>query len=101
MRITLEELRALEHPRIDCLEILSLEGQFYMARLHMGDEMKVLSDGKGKTCLMKSAWQIQDTLGSFDVLRTEVVHASAYGEMVGLSSDAVESLRIQVQEAKQ
>lgn len=100
MRITLEELRALEHPRIDLLEILSLEGQFYMARLHMGEEMKVLSDDGGKTRLMKSAWQVQDILGSFDVLRTEVVHASAYGEMVGLSSDAVEPLRIQVQEAR-
>ncbi|WP_227545996.1 DUF6482 family protein [Marinobacter fonticola] len=98
--MTLEELRGLEHPRIDCLEILSLEGQFYMARLHMGEQLNVLSDEKGKTCLMKSAWQIQDALGSFDVLRTEVVHASAYGEMVGLSADAVEPLRIPVQEAR-
>lgn len=100
MRITLEELRLQEHPRIDLLEILSLEGQFYMARLHQKGDVRVLSDASGKTRLLKSAWQAQDLLASFDIQRTEIVHASAYGEMVGLQQDAVEPLRIQIQEAR-
>lgn len=101
MRITLEELRLQVHPRIDLLEILSLEGQFYMARLHQNGDVRVLSDTNGKTCLLKSAWQAQDILGSFDILRTEVVLASAYDEMVGLQQEAVEPLRIQIQEARE
>ncbi|WP_203141969.1 DUF6482 family protein [Marinobacter mangrovi] len=99
MRITLEELRQRGNPQIDLLELLSLEGQFYMARLHLEDGMQVLSDDQGKTRLLKSAWQAQDLLGSFDVKRTEVVHASAYDEMVGLNAPA-EPMRIRVQDRR-
>ena len=56
MRITLDELKNLEQPVIDLLEILSLEGQQYMARLHGPGGMKVLSDHKGQTRLFRSAW---------------------------------------------
>lgn len=42
MRITLSELRARESASIDLLEIMSLEGQRYMSRLHINDEMVVL-----------------------------------------------------------
>ncbi|WP_111497146.1 MULTISPECIES: DUF6482 family protein [Marinobacter] len=98
MRITLEELRQRDDLRIDLLELLSLEGQFYMARLHLADGLYVLSDDRGRSRLLKSAWQAQDLLGSFDVQRTEVVHASAYDEMIGLDDGKSEPLRIRVQE---
>src|SRR5690606_29213734 len=44
VRIPLDQLEQLEQPDIDLLEILSLEGQQYMARLHAWDGMKVLSE---------------------------------------------------------
>ncbi len=97
MRITLDELKQLEQPDIDLLEILSLEGQQYMARLHAWDGKKVLSDRHGKTRLFRSAWQLQDTLSCFSIRETQVVHASAYHEMVGMTPAPIEPLRIQVQ----
>ncbi|MGP4844498.1 DUF6482 family protein [Marinobacter sp. 1Y8] len=107
MRMTLEELQSLEHPRIALLELLSLEGQFYIARLHFdmspeGHEgtLRVLSDAKGKTVLFKSAWQAQNALEEIEVVRTDVVHASAYHEMVGLAEDQPEHMRIPVQGAR-
>ncbi|TBW53748.1 hypothetical protein EZI54_14730 [Marinobacter halodurans] len=96
MRITLEELRQRPNLRVELLELLSLEGQFYMARLHLEEGLRVLSDDTGHTRLFKSAWQAQDLLGSFDVMRTDVVHASAYDEMVGLDAPA-DPMRIRVQ----
>ncbi|MHA7923954.1 MAG: DUF6482 family protein [Marinobacter sp.] len=100
MRITLDQLRNMQSPVIDLLEILSLEGQHYMARLIMDDKPLLLSEKNGTTSLFRSAWQIQDTLASFDVRETQVVHPSAYHEMVGMEPAEIEPMRIRVQRQK-
>ena len=100
MRITLDQLRSLQNPVINLLEILSLEGQHYMARLSLDGELFLLSDRQGTTSLFRSAWQIQDTLASFTIRETQVVHPSAYHEMVGMEPAAIEPLRIRVQRQK-
>lgn len=100
MRITLDQLRSLQSPVIDLLEILSLEGQHYMARLSMDGQLLLLSDKNGNTSLFRSAWQIQDTLASFDIRETQVVHPSAYHEMVGMDPSEIEPMRIRVQRQK-
>lgn len=97
MRITLNQLRNLEQPVIELLEIISLEGQHYMARLHGPDGLMLLSDEKGQTRLFRSAWQLQDTLSDLDVRETQIVHPSAYHEMVGMEPTELEPMRIQVQ----
>ncbi len=101
MRITLEELRDSKDLVVDLLEILSLEGQQYMARLVIGDKILLLSDARGKTALYRSAWQIQDTLGSFTIRETQVVHPSAYHEMVGMAPADIEPMRIRLQRQRQ
>jgi len=100
VRITLDELRRKQSAVIDLLEILSLEGQQYMARLSMDGKLLLLSDKNRTTSLFRSAWQIQDTLASFDVRETQVVHPSAYHEMVGMEPAEIEPLRIRVQRQK-
>ncbi|MEE3169403.1 MAG: DUF6482 family protein [Pseudomonadota bacterium] len=100
MRITLDQLRRLQSPVIDLLEILSLEGQHYMARLSLNGDLFLLSDRNGTTSLFRSAWQIQDTLASFTIRETQVVHPSAYHEMVGMEPAEIEPLRIRVQRQK-
>jgi len=97
VRITLEELRSTENLCIDLLEIISIEGQQYMARLHGEWGMKMLSDNQGQTRLFRSTWQVQDTLGSLDIKETQVVHPSAYHEMVGMPTTDLEPMRIQIQ----
>lgn len=100
MRMTLAELRETEDVTIDLLEILSIEGQRYMARLTIDQRQRLLSDPDGQTALFRSSWEIQDVLGAFDVKRTEIVHPSAYNEMIGMNSGTVEPLRIQIQRQK-
>ena len=101
MRITLDELRNTRDLVIDLLEIISLEGQRYMARLVIDGQTLLLSDPDQKTRLFRSAWEIQDTLASFQVRETEVVHPSAYHEMVGMASGPIEPMRITVQRQRQ
>jgi len=101
VRITLEELRDTKDLVVDLLEILSLEGQKYMARLVIGDQTLLLSNARGETTLFRSAWEIQETLGSFNVLETQVVHPSAYHEMVGMAPADIEPMRIRIQRQTQ
>lgn len=100
MRITLDELKRSSELTIELLEIISLEGQQYMARLSMEKNSYLLSDSHGKTCLFRSSWQVQDVLGSFRIKSTDLVHASAYNEMVGMQAAEIEPLRIRIQEQK-
>ena len=100
MRITLDELRRSSELTIELLEIISLEGQQYMAKLSIDNNSYLLSDSSGKTCLFRSSWQVQDVLGSFRIRSTDLVHASAYHEMVGMQPADVEPLRIRIQERK-
>lgn len=97
MRITLEQLATQPKPVIDLLEIISIEGQQYMGRLCFGDQQFLLSDKKNVTCLFRSAWQLQDTLSAFSIRETQVVHPSAYHEMIGMAPAAIEPLSIRVQ----
>ncbi len=97
MRITLDEMKASAGLVIELLEIISLEGQHYMARLTIDGQQRLLSDKRGITSLYRSAWQIQDTLAQFQVQETQVVHPSAYHEMVGMEPADIEPLRIRVQ----
>ena len=97
MRITLDDLKRTSNLTIDLLEILSIEGQQYIARLLIDGEYRLLSDSNGKTRLFRSSWQVQDTLGSFQIVSTDLVHPSAYHEMVGMESSTVEPMRIRVQ----
>ncbi|MCK7552492.1 DUF6482 family protein [Marinobacter goseongensis] len=97
MRITFDQLNNSSHHTIDLLEIISIEGQQYMARLRIGDQLLILSDKNGKTRLFRSSWQIQDALGAFSIARTDVVHPSAYHEMVGMEPAGIEPMRIRVQ----
>lgn len=100
MRITLEELKTSAGLVVDLLEIISLEGQHYMARLKLDGREVLLSDKQGKTELFRSAWQLQETLADIRILETQVVHPSAYHEMVGMEPTEVEPLRIRVQREK-
>lgn len=97
MRITLEQLTSQPKQVIDLLEIISIEGQQYMARLSVGNQQFLLSDKKGVTCIFRSAWQLQEALSDLSIKESQVVHPSAYHEMIGMEPAAIEPLRIRVQ----
>lgn len=97
MRITLEQLKSRKNASVELLEILSLEGQSYMARMTVDGQQMILSDESGTTMQFRSTWHTQDMLSSLHILETQVVHASAYNEMVGMEPGSVEPLRVRVQ----
>lgn len=100
MRVTLAELYKAGTGPVTLLEILSIEGQRYMARVRLNGRTLILSDPHGRTRLFRSNWEVMDTLSEIPVERTEVVHGSAYNEMVGMDPAPVAPLRIQLQGQK-
>jgi hypothetical protein len=100
VRITLEQLKRRKNASFELLEILSLEGQSYMARLIVDGQLLILSDEFGNSAQFRSTWHAQDMLSSLHILETQVVHASAYNEMVGMEPASVEPLRVRVQRQK-
>ncbi|UDL04873.1 DUF6482 family protein [Marinobacter sp. CA1] len=100
MRITLEELRQAANVTIERVDILSLEGQRYMATLYMGGRGQVLSDGHGQTLLFRSSWEIKDSLAAFEPQRLVIIHPSAYNEMIGMDPAPVPPLSIDLQRRK-
>ena len=96
MRITQETLQSLEQG-VDCLEIVSLEGQRYIARLWADGEPRLLSDLHQQTRLFRSAWEVQDSLKAIPIRETVVIHQPAYNEMVGLDDSPVAPMRIRLQ----
>jgi hypothetical protein len=100
VRITLEQLKNRKNANIELMEILSLEGQSYMARLTVDGQQLILSDEQGTTAQFRSTWHAQDMLSNLHILETQVVHASAYNEMVGMEPSSVEPLRVRVQRQK-
>ncbi|PAV24529.1 hypothetical protein C8D92_10377 [Tamilnaduibacter salinus] len=95
MRITTEEL-ANDGIVIERLEIRSIEGQYYMARLWVAQtpQPQVLSDRHGTTILFRSAWQARDALAAFHIDVVEEVHDSAYDEMIGLPQSGAQPMRL-------
>jgi hypothetical protein len=100
LRITLEQLKNRNNASVELMEILSLEGQSYMARLTVDGKQVILSDERGTTTQFRSAWHAQDMLSSVHILETQVVHMSAYNEMVGMEPSNAEPLRVRVQRQK-
>lgn len=100
MKITFSELKARKDKTIDLLEIVSLEGRYYLARLKVDGQTRVLTDDQGEPLLYTGSRAAQDALSAFPIARTEVLPQSGYEEMVGQEDNAEPFMRVPVHRPK-
>lgn len=93
MRIQLPALRDAA-TRVENTEIRSLEGQFYMIRVLLDGHFLVVSDDHNETMLLPSVPAANELLDEAGIRTRELVHDSAYNEMVGLDDIGIDPLRI-------
>lgn len=93
MRIQLSALREAAS-RVENTEIRSLEGQFYMVQVLLDGQRLVLSDNHNQTLLLPSIPAANELLDEAGIATRELVHDSAYNEMVGLDEVGIDPLRI-------
>lgn len=94
MTLTLKQAR--HNPsRFRLAEVEALMGTFY--QIHLFDDARghLLVDDKGHPVQVKSLPGVRDLLRQLPLDQAELVHRSAFGEMIGLD-DADNSMRIPI-----
>lgn len=94
MRMTVRALRR-HSDEVLWAEIHAIEGQSCLILLQLDHERRVLTDDHGRTLCFPGLAAANEFLRGYRVLQRELVHQSAYNEMIGLDESAIGPLRIQ------
>ncbi|EFQ64813.1 DUF6482 family protein [Pseudomonas lactucae] len=89
---TLSELA--EKGEIQELQLLSLEGGFYIARVKLEHGEKTLLDDNGKTLRLRSSTHLRDLLQRVPAFPCVLVQQCVHDEMCGVRDGAIGALRI-------
>ncbi|OPA95381.1 metal ABC transporter ATPase [Pseudomonas fluorescens] len=89
---TLSELA--EKGEIQELQLLSLEGGFYIARVKLEHGEKTLLDDNGKTLRLRSSTHLRDLLQHVPAFPCVLVQQCVHDEMCGVRDGAIGALRI-------
>ncbi|WP_407295088.1 DUF6482 family protein [Stutzerimonas zhaodongensis] len=87
---------AAQARRVEALELVSLEGGFYLLSAQVGGKSQVLRDERGKVVHLRSVEHARDLLHELPVMPFFLVHSSAYDEMCGLAAGIREPLRVPI-----
>lgn len=82
------------------LELLSLEGGFYIVRAQLSDGVHTLVDGRGKSLHLRSATHLRDLLrdvpASAPAVPCVLVQHVVHDEMCGARQGPIEPLRLPI-----
>ena len=76
------------------LELLSLEGGFYLVRIRLDDGLFTLFDDRAKPMHLRSITQLRDLLQTVPAFPCVLVQQCVHDEMCGRDTGPVEALRI-------
>lgn len=92
MHIALTELRHAKQP-VERLEIVSLEGRYYMARVYL-DTMEGVTDSHDEVIRFSGACEARDAFHGVQVERAEVLPAAGTDEMIGMPEDHLAPMKV-------
>ena len=76
------------------LELLSLEGGFYLVRIRLDDGLFTLFDDRAKPMHLRSITRLRDLLQTVRAFPCVLVQQCAHDEMCGRDTGSVEEMRI-------
>lgn len=76
------------------LELLSLEGGFYLVRIRLDNGLFTLFDDRAKPMHLRSITQLRDLLQTVRAFPCVLVQQCAHDEMCGRDTGSVEEMRI-------
>ena len=76
------------------LELLSLEGGFYLVRIRLDDGLFTLFDDRAKPMHLRSITQLRDLLQTVRAFPCVLVQQCAHDEMCGRDTGSVGEMRI-------
>lgn len=93
--MTLQELHeAASAGLIDGLEVVSLEGGFYIVQVRQANGLKLLCDESGQVLHLRSTRQARTLLAAPGPLPCELIQHCAHDEMGAVREASVQPLRI-------
>jgi len=94
MHMDTGELKSHKHDTISLLEIVSMEGRFYMARFYLDGQGYVLTDPHDKPVLFSGACAVREYFHDYQVASTEVIPPTGTDEMIGMPDSSGETMRV-------
>lgn len=82
MTVTLKQARQ-KRPPFTRAEVAALQASFYHLHLFQGDQGLLLVNADGTPLVLKSLPAVRQLLAQLPVTAAELVHRSAFGEMIG------------------
>lgn len=94
MHMDTGELKSHKHDTISLLEIVSMEGRYYMARFYLDGQGYVLTDPHDKPFLFSGACAVREYFHDYHVTSTEVIPPTGTDEMIGMPDSRGETMRV-------
>ncbi|GGD71480.1 DUF6482 family protein [Lacimicrobium alkaliphilum] len=95
MNIQLALLRQ-DNPVIEKVWVLSFEMSVYLVKISVDGKHGLVYDNHGKAMKFTSLGQIRDVFADFVIVQAELVHQSAYGEMIGAAEEPDNTMRLPI-----
>ena len=96
MHMNKGELKSHKHDTISALEIVSMEGRYYMARFYLDGQGYVLTDGDDNVIMFSGATAAREFFHDYNVSRAEVLPPTGTDEMIGMPDSSDESMRVPI-----
>lgn len=94
MHMNAGELKSHKRDTISLLELVSMEGRYYMARFYIGNQGYVLTDSHDKPVMFSGAPAAHDYFQDYQVQRTEIIPPTGTDEMIGMPDSSGETMRV-------
>jgi hypothetical protein len=95
MHMTLGELKSRKHEPISLVEIVSMEGRYYMIRFYIGGSGYILIDNEDKIVLFSGASVAREAMRGFIVEDFDLIPPTGTDEMIGMPDSSSEPMRVQ------
>ncbi|MCQ2031016.1 cation transporter [Stutzerimonas zhaodongensis] len=89
-------LENVQAQRVEALDLISIEGGFYLLSVRSSGETHLLRDERSKVFHLRSVEHARDLLSEMPIVPFYLVHSSAYDEMCGLPRGIREPLRVPI-----
>lgn len=94
MHMNTNELKAHKHDAISLLEIVSMEGRYYMARFYLDGQGYVLTDNQDKPVMFTGAAAARHHFQDYQLAQTQVIPPTGTDEMIGMPDSGNEPMKV-------
>ena len=88
------ELKSHKRDTISLLELVSMEGRYYMARFYLNNQGYVLTDAHDKPVMFSGAPAAHEYFQDYKVQQTEIIPPTGTDEMIGMPDSSSETMRV-------